>query len=109
MGSRSVLGMSYIGYWGLPLTVFWLVGITNTMNLIDGLDGLAAGVGAIASLTLWVAAWQQGQYQVTILTAAIAGAALGFLPHNFYPARIFMGDTGSMLLGFVPGAAATEP
>ena len=101
-------GMSYIGYWGVPLTIFWLVGITNTMNLIDGLDGLAAGVGGIASVTLMLVAWQEGQYYVTIITAAIAGAALGFLPYNFYPAHIFMGDTGSMLLGFVLGAVAIQ-
>lgn len=101
-------GMSYIGYWGVPLTVFWLVGITNTMNLMDGLDGLAAGVGGIASVTLLLVAWQEGQLYVMIVAAAIAGAALGFLPYNFHPANIFMGDTGSMLLGFVLGALAVQ-
>lgn len=101
-------GMSYIGYWGVPLTVFWLVGVTNAMNLIDGLDGLAAGVGSIASVTLLLVGWQEGQPYVMLITAAIAGAALGFLPYNFYPARIFMGDTGSMLLGFVLGAVAIQ-
>ncbi|HKM39936.1 MAG TPA: MraY family glycosyltransferase, partial [bacterium] len=104
----SVPGMSYLGYWGIPLTVFWLVGITNTMNLIDGLDGLAAGVGGIASLTLLLVAWQHGLFYVSIVAAAVAGAALGFLPYNFYPAHIFMGDSGSMLLGFVLGAVAIQ-
>lgn len=101
-------GMSYIGQWGIPITIFWLVGITNTMNLIDGLDGLAAGVGSIASITLLLVAWQEGQFYVMIIAAAAAGAALGFLPYNFHPAQIFMGDTGSMLLGFVLGAVAVQ-
>ncbi|MGI6130047.1 MAG: MraY family glycosyltransferase [bacterium] len=101
-------GMSYIGHWGIPLTIFWLVGITNTMNLIDGLDGLAAGVGSIASVTLLLVAWQEGQLYVMIIAAAAAGAALGFLPYNFNPAQIFMGDTGSMLLGFLLGAVAVQ-
>lgn len=101
-------GMSYIGRWGIPLTIFWLVGITNTMNLIDGLDGLAAGVGSIASVTLLLVAWQAGQTYVMIIAAAVAGAALGFLPYNFNPAEVFMGDTGAMLLGFVLGGVAVQ-
>ena len=101
-------GMSYIGHWGVPITIFWLVGITNTMNLIDGLDGLAAGVGSIASVTLLLVAWQEGQLYAMIIAAAVAGSAIGFLPYNFHPAQVFMGDTGSMLFGFVLGAVAVQ-
>ena len=84
-----------------PATIFWLVGLTNTVNLIDGLDGLAAGVSMIAAITICLVALQQGILLVAILTAAIAGAAVGFLYYNFNPARIFMGDSGSMFLGFM--------
>lgn len=85
----------------IPLTMFWLVGLTNTVNLIDGLDGLAAGVAAIASFTILLVALEQGFILVALLTAALAGAAVGFLKYNFHPAKIFMGDTGSMFLGFM--------
>lgn len=82
-------------------TMFWLVGLTNTVNLIDGLDGLAAGVAAIASVTIMLIALEQNFVLVALLTAALAGAAVGFLRYNFHPAEIFMGDTGSMFLGFM--------
>lgn len=85
----------------IPGTIFWLVGLTNTVNLIDGLDGLAAGVASIASVTIFLVALQQANTLVTVLTAALGGAALGFLAYNFNPARIFMGDSGSMFLGFM--------
>ncbi len=88
-------------YVTIPGTIFWIVGITNTVNLIDGLDGLAAGVSTIASVTILLVALQQGVPLVAVVTAALAGAALGFLFFNFNPARIFMGDTGSMFLGFM--------
>ena len=91
----------YLEYLAIPATVFWIVGITNTVNLIDGLDGLAAGVSTIASVTIFLVAMQQGITVVAVLTAALAGAAFGFLYYNFNPARIFMGDTGSMFLGFM--------
>lgn len=84
-----------------PATIFWLVGLTNTVNLIDGLDGLAAGVSMIASVTICLVALQQDIALVAMLTAALAGAAIGFLYYNFNPARIFMGDSGSMFLGFM--------
>lgn len=83
------------------LTVLWLVGLTNTVNLIDGLDGLAAGVASIASFTILLIALEQNFILVAVMTAALAGAAVGFLKYNFYPAKIFMGDTGSMFLGFM--------
>ena len=82
------------------ITVLWLVAITNAVNLIDGLDGLAAGIAAISALCLAYVAYIHGQYMSTIAIMALAGGALGFLPYNFNPAKIFMGDGGSQLLGF---------
>ena len=82
-------------------TIFWIVGLTNTVNLIDGLDGLAAGVSSIAAVTIFLVAMEEGIPFVAMVTAALAGAAIGFLYYNFNPARIFMGDTGSMFLGFM--------
>lgn len=89
-----------LGWWSIPLTVLWFVGLTNVMNLVDGLDGLAAGVAAIASGALFVVALEKGQPLVALVTLTLSGAAAGFLPHNFNPAKIFMGDAGSMFLGF---------
>ena len=83
------------------MAIFWIVGITNTVNLIDGLDGLAAGVATIASMTIFLVSLQFGFEPIAVLTAALAGSAFGFLYYNFNPARIFMGDTGSMFLGFI--------
>lgn len=93
--------MIYLDYLATPLTVLWIVSLTNTVNLIDGLDGLAAGVSTIAAITILMVALQQNLWVVAILTAALAGSALGFLQHNFNPAKIFMGDTGSMFLGYM--------
>ncbi|PJB71063.1 MAG: undecaprenyl-phosphate alpha-N-acetylglucosaminyl 1-phosphate transferase [Armatimonadetes bacterium CG_4_9_14_3_um_filter_58_7] len=91
----------------LLTTVAWTVGITNTINLIDGLDGLAAGVTAIAAATLCLMALQKQQSMaVAPVAAAICGASTGFLRYNFNPAKIFMGDTGSQLLGFMLAAIA---
>lgn len=98
--------MLYVDYFSVPLTILWVVGLTNTVNLIDGLDGLAAGVSTIASITILLVALQQNFWTVAILTAALAGAALGFLQHNFNPAKIFMGDTGSMFLGYTLAAVS---
>ncbi|MDD2422442.1 MAG: MraY family glycosyltransferase [Heliobacteriaceae bacterium] len=89
-----------VGWLSVPITVFWIIGVTNAVNLIDGLDGLAAGIAAIAATTLSVVAWTQGQMVVAYLALVLAGTAVGFLKYNFYPARIFMGDTGAMFLGF---------
>jgi UDP-GlcNAc:undecaprenyl-phosphate GlcNAc-1-phosphate transferase len=83
-----------------PLTVFWVMGMINTVNWLDGLDGLAAGVTAIAGLLFAVHAYSLGQTVVALFPLALAAACLGFLPFNFHPARIFMGSSGSMLLGF---------
>ena len=91
----------YLEYLAIPATIFWVVGLTNTVNLIDGLDGLAAGVSSIAAVTIFLVAMEEGIPFVAMITAALAGAAIGFLYYNFNPARIFMGDTGSMFLGFM--------
>lgn len=85
----------------IPITLVWIVGVTNAVNLIDGLDGLAAGVTGIAALSLMVLCIMTGTTTAVVLAAALAGACLGFLPRNFNPAEIFMGDTGSTFLGFV--------
>ena len=90
---------------GMPASVLWIVAIMNMLNFLDGLDGLAAGVSAISSVTFCVIALSLARppstIQAAILSAIVAGACLGFLRHNFYPARIFMGDSGALLLGFV--------
>jgi len=88
------------------ITVFWYVGMINAMNLIDGLDGLAAGITVIASGALILVSFYLGNYVDILILAALAGSALGFLKFNFYPAKIFMGDAGSMLLGLVLASVA---
>ena len=98
----------YLEFLAIPATIFWLVGLTNTVNLIDGLDGLAAGVSTIASITIFLVALQQGIILVAVLTAALAGAAFGFLYYNFNPAKIFMGDSGSPFLGFISVIGAVK-
>lgn len=87
----------YISY---PLTIIWIVGITNAINLLDGLDGLAAGVSSIASLSLFFVSVIRGDVYSGVITAVLAGSTLGFLPYNFNPAKIFMGDSGAYFLGF---------
>ena len=96
-----------IGFLSLPLTFFWILGITNAINLIDGLDGLAGGVGAIVAITLGIVALGEGRIEVAILAFVIAAAVIGFLPHNFSDKRkMFMGDSGSQFLGFSLAALA---
>jgi len=97
-------GYLYTEYFSIPITIFWVISFTNVVNLIDGLDGLAAGVSAIASVTVILVAAQMGYYQVGILTAALAGGIIGFIRYNFNPATIFMGDTGSMFIGYMMAA-----
>ena len=97
-------GMFFVGPLGAIVTVVWIVALCNVMNLIDGVDGLASGIAAIAGTTLLVASYHRGDVGTAILAAALAGGALGFIPYNFNPARIFLGDTGSMLLGYLLGA-----
>ena len=99
-------GSSLYSYWDLgifsyPITIIWIVAITNAVNFIDGLDGLACGVSCISSLNLLIIALLVSDAKVAILMAALTGACLGFVPYNFNPAKIFMGDTGSTFLGFM--------
>lgn len=89
------------GAWAVPLTAAYLFVVTKTMDTIDGIDGLAAGIGGIAGGTLAIIAAYEGQPRVAIVSAAVAGAAIGFLRHNYNPARIFMGTGGAQVLGFV--------
>ena len=90
-----------LGFLAVPVTIIWIVGITNAVNFIDGLDGLACGVSAIATVTMLVIAVLYSEVQIALMMAALAGACLGFLPYNMNPAKIFMGDTGSMFLGYI--------
>lgn len=85
----------------IPVTIFWIVAVTNAVNLIDGLDGMASGVSVIALLTFAAISYQIGQSTVSLLAIILAGAVLGFLRYNFFPAKIFLGDSGSMFLGFM--------
>lgn len=87
-------------YVALPFTVFWIVGMINTMNFIDTMDGLDAGIAAIAATILFARSFDLGQYSVAVLPLALAGACVGFLPYNFNPARIFAGSGGSYFLGY---------
>ena len=87
----------------LGITILWLVGITNAFNLLDNMDGLSAGLAGITSLTFFAIAAANGQYLVAGLSIGLAGCSFGFLRHNFHPASIYMGDGGSMFLGFLVG------
>jgi len=89
-----------LGAWGLLITVVWLIAIPNIINLIDGVDGLAAGLSFVLYLTLGYVSWQGGSMDVSLISFAVAGALLGFLIFNFPPAKIFLGDGGAYLLGF---------
>jgi UDP-GlcNAc:undecaprenyl-phosphate GlcNAc-1-phosphate transferase len=104
-----VLGIHELSPWiGVTLTVLWIVAIMNMVNFLDGLDGLAAGVCAISAGTFSVIALSLGKPQAAIATAIVLGGCVGFLRHNFYPARIFMGDSGALLLGFVLAAISIQ-
>jgi len=104
-----VIGVGALPKWlGIALTILWIVAIMNMVNFLDGLDGLAAGVCAISAVTFCLIALSLDRGQPAILSAIVFGAALGFLRHNFYPARIFMGDSGALLLGFVLAAISVE-
>lgn len=91
----------HLGILAIPVTIIWIVGITNAVNLIDGLDGLAVGVSSIAAITMLAVALLTGNMAIAITMAALAGACIGFMPYNLNPAKIFMGDTGSTFLGYM--------
>jgi len=99
-------GYFYLEYLSVPFTIFWVISFINVVNLIDGLDGLAAGVAGIASITIILVAVHQGYYPVATLAAALAGGIFGFIHYNFNPATIFMGDTGSMFIGYMLASIA---
>lgn len=101
MVNLPFLGTLDFGLLSIPLTIIWIIGITNAINLIDGLDGLAAGVSTIALITIAVMAFILSNVFVLALAAILAVASLGFLFYNFHPAKIFMGDTGALFLGFM--------
>jgi UDP-GlcNAc:undecaprenyl-phosphate GlcNAc-1-phosphate transferase len=94
-------GWHALGVWSYPLTVVWIVALINAVNWLDGLDGLAAGVSFIAAATLAAIAYRQQDLLAVLFLVALAGSLLGFLPYNFNPAKLIMGDTGAMLLGYV--------
>ena len=97
-----------IGILAVPVTILWIVGVTNSVNLIDGLDGLACGVSAIASLSMLAVSMlvSDANSNVAVILAALCGGCLGFIPYNLNPAKIFMGDTGALLLGYVLATAS---
>ena len=98
------IGSFHLGWWSLPITIIWIIAITNAVNLIDGLDGLATGVSIIALFTMGVMAYfflNMTNVYVAIWIFTLVAALIGFLPHNFHPASIFLGDTGSLFIGFM--------
>ena len=103
------LGVLDLPEWvGVPLSVFFIVAVMNMVNFLDGLDGLAAGVCGISGVTYAILALSLGKPDPAILSAVVAGACLGFLRHNFFPARIFMGDSGALCLGFILAAVSIQ-
>ncbi|HEX4497352.1 MAG TPA: MraY family glycosyltransferase [Thermoanaerobaculia bacterium] len=103
-----LVGEVHLGLLGWPVSLLWIVGVTNAINLIDGLDGLAGGVVAIISVSFLGYALLQGNAGTVILMAAVAGSCLGFLRHNWEPARVFMGDSGALTLGFLLAATSVH-
>ena len=104
-----IVGVHDLPDWlAVVLSIVWIVAIMNMVNFLDGLDGLAAGVCAISGATFAVIALSLGRPNAAVLSAIVAGACLGFLRHNFYPARIFMGDSGALLLGFLLATVAIQ-
>ncbi len=97
-----------LGVFSIPITALWIVGVTNAVNWIDGLDGLAAGVSGIAALSMLVISCLLGNFYVALIMAALSGAVIGFIPYNLHPAKIFMGDTGAMFLGYMLGVMSIQ-
>lgn len=107
---KSGVRMDFIHnyYLSTILTYLWIVGITNAFNLLDNMNGLSAGIATIAAVFFGAVMWSGGQIEIAIVSFAIAGASLGFLKHNFPEAHIFMGDSGSLALGFLPRPLCLE-
>jgi UDP-GlcNAc:undecaprenyl-phosphate GlcNAc-1-phosphate transferase len=103
--SGIYIKLQFLSPWvAIPLTIFWVVAVTNALNIIDILDGLAAGVSAIAALSIAIANFMAGRDEVALLSLILAGSVLGFLRHNFHPAKIYLGDAGSLFIGFMLAA-----
>ncbi|MCL2030283.1 MAG: undecaprenyl/decaprenyl-phosphate alpha-N-acetylglucosaminyl 1-phosphate transferase [Oscillospiraceae bacterium] len=98
----------HLGILSAPITILWIVALTNAVNLIDGLDGLACGVSLIGSLSLLIIALAMQRPEIALIMAALSGGCLGFLPFNVHPAKMFMGDTGATFLGFILAAASIQ-
>jgi UDP-GlcNAc:undecaprenyl-phosphate GlcNAc-1-phosphate transferase len=105
-GLHSLRGIDNLAWLSLPLTIFWVLWITNAFNLIDGLDGLAAGSSLLSMLTVFAVCLISGNVQISLLAVVLAGATIGFLRFNFNPANIFLGDSGRLFLGFMLSALA---
>ena len=103
-----LLGDGDLGWIAYPMTILWIVLVANLVNLIDGMDALAAGIVAIAAATLALMAVSFGRFEVAVVAAAVSGATLGFLWHNYHPAKIFMGDSGALSLGYLLAALSVE-
>lgn len=101
-------GQIFLGWFAIPVSLIWIVGVTNTINFVDGLDGLAAGVAAIASVTMLSISIITNSQEVAIVSAILAGSCLGFLPMNFNPAKIFMGDAGAYFIGMILSVISIE-
>ena len=99
--SSAATYMALPEWLSVTITIIWIVAITNAVNFIDGLDGLAVGVSGISAATMLVVALMVAENNIAVIMAALLGACLGFIPYNFNPAKIFMGDTGSTFLGFI--------
>src|SRR5215813_14094467 len=103
--SGIYIKLEFLPLWvAIPLTVFWILSVTNALNIIDILDGLAAGVSVIAAVSIAIANFMAGRNAVGFLCIVLAGSILGFLRHNFYPAKIYLGDAGSLFIGFMLAA-----
>ncbi|MBT7690868.1 MAG: undecaprenyl/decaprenyl-phosphate alpha-N-acetylglucosaminyl 1-phosphate transferase [Gemmatimonadales bacterium] len=104
----SGVAVSGVGFVDLSLTIFWVVGITNAFNLLDNMDGLAAGLATVSSLTIFAVAASNGQFLVAGLAVGLAGCTVGFLRHNRFPARVYMGDGGALFIGFLVSVLAIK-
>jgi UDP-GlcNAc:undecaprenyl-phosphate GlcNAc-1-phosphate transferase len=102
----DLIGRHERAWWTIPITILWLLVCSNAFNLVDGLDGLAGGVGLFATLTILIAALLDGRVELAMATVVLAGCLLGFLRYNFAPATVFLGDSGSLVIGFVLGCYA---
>lgn len=101
-------GMLFLGKLSIPLTMLWVLTLINVMNFIDGLDGLTVGISMISAVALATLALMLGRYDAALLAIILVGVTLGFFPYNFNPARVYLGDGGAMLLGFLLAAVSTE-